>query len=189
MLIGLTGYAGAGKDTSAKILAERYGFRRYSFADKLRSFVYELNPLIIARGPDDILVQLRDAVDEYGWDFVKREYPLARHYLQKAGVWFREHVDEDYWVRIVDDNMRSDGYPDAVITDVRFPNEVAYVLARGGYVVRVNRDGVGPANGHVSERADALYRDFDVDNSGSLDDLAAELDRVIANIKERDAIR
>lgn len=185
MLIGLTGYAGAGKDTAAKILAERYGFRRYSFADKLKSFVYELNPLIVARDPDNTLAQLRDAVDEYGWDFVKREYPLARHYLQKAGVWFRDNVHEDYWVDIVDEKMRREGYRDAVITDVRFPNEVNYVLRQDGSIIRIIRDGCGPLNGHVSERAHELYCDFVVRNDGSLDDLADSLDDVINQIEGR----
>jgi hypothetical protein len=33
-----------------------------------------------------------------------------------------------------------------VVTDVRYKNEVAAILARGGKVVRLHRPGLGPAN-------------------------------------------
>lgn len=187
MIIGLTGYAGVGKDTVANILRARHGYKRYAFADALKRFAYELNPIVtVPNGPP---MRVQDIVDAYGWDSAKWLFPEIRPLLQRAGVWFRENVDKNYWVNVVAERWYADGCPNAVVTDVRFPNEVAWVRSAGGYVVRVNRDGVGPANGHVSERAEDLYRDFDVDNSGSLDDLAAELDRVIAKIKERDAIR
>ncbi len=45
MIIGLTGYAQSGKDTVANILVERYGFTRVAFADKIREFLYETNPM------------------------------------------------------------------------------------------------------------------------------------------------
>jgi len=176
MLIGLTGYAGVGKDTVANILRARHGYKRYAFADKLKSFVYELNPLIIAKDPDDILVHLRDAVDEYGWDFVKRAYPLARHYLQKTGVWFRENVDKNYWVNVVAERWYADGCPNAVFTDVRFPNEVAWIRSAGGVVIRVHRPGVGPVNDHESERADELGSDWELNNDGTTEDLERLVD-------------
>ena len=43
-VIGLTGYAGSGKDTLANILVEEYGFTRIAFADKTKEFLYDLNP-------------------------------------------------------------------------------------------------------------------------------------------------
>mgnify|MGYP006283771541 FL=1 len=43
MIIGLTGYAQSGKDTVASLLVEHYGYERVAFADKIRSFLYEMN--------------------------------------------------------------------------------------------------------------------------------------------------
>ena len=45
MIIGLAGYAGAGKDTVGNILIEKHNFRRIAFADKIRSFIYDINPI------------------------------------------------------------------------------------------------------------------------------------------------
>lgn len=182
MLIGLTGYARVGKDTAGRILVERYGLKRYAFADKLREFVYYLNPLVIAKD-DNCLATLREVVDRYGWDEVKDRFPLARAYLQDVGVWFRKNVAEDYWVRIVAQNWLLDGKPDAVITDVRFPNEVSWVRSNQGVIVRVNRDGYGPVNGHESEKAHELPCDLEITNPGSLDGFTAELSKVFPKIK------
>lgn len=38
-IIGISGHAGAGKDTFASVLVERYGFVRMAFADKLKEII------------------------------------------------------------------------------------------------------------------------------------------------------
>ena len=67
-LVGLSGYAQVGKDTVGKILVEKYGFERVSFADKLREVLYALDPTVrVAGALDDIeYVDLRYLVDTYG---------------------------------------------------------------------------------------------------------------------------
>ena len=67
-----------------------------------------------------------------------------------------------------------------VITDVRFPNEAAYIRQRGGLLVRVTRPGTGPVNGHESESA-LDNEDFDVHilNDGSREDLASAVDLLL----------
>lgn len=51
---------------------------------------------------------------------------------------FSEYVARDYrtWQDPDDSNIK---YPDWIITDVRFPNEVKAIKDRGGIVIRVNR--------------------------------------------------
>ena len=68
------------------------------------------------------------------------------------------------------------------ISDVRFPNEADAIRAFGGLVVRVERPGVGPINGHESEIALDGY-DFDlvVVNDGTLDELTDEMEAVLAS--------
>jgi hypothetical protein len=49
-----------------------------------------------------------------------------------------------------------DNAPDGskiVFADVRFPNEGDAIRALGGKIIRINRPGVGPVNGHTSETA------------------------------------
>jgi dephospho-CoA kinase len=48
-LIGLSGYARSGKDEAAKVLIEEFGFKRIAFADKLRDFLYALDPIVAVK--------------------------------------------------------------------------------------------------------------------------------------------
>lgn len=179
-LIGLTGYANSGKDTVAEILVREHGFKRYAFADKLREMVYAINPHVRWGEHEGIPLvdRLADIVDADGWDKAKREIPEVRELLQRVGVWHRENLGEWVWVNLVKDQWLADGQPDAVITDVRFPNEARFVRNYRGHVVRIHRPGVGPVNGHVSEA-----QDFDVHseilNDGNLEDLAIAVDDLV----------
>lgn len=169
-IVGLNGFAGAGKDTAAAGLLED-GWTRVSFADKLREFLYALNPLVAVVVPLPLEGEaeprftptgfplrtgreyrpLRDIVDDLGWDRAKNEHPDVRALLQRCGTDAGRNVlGEDVWVDAV---MRSLPAGPVVITDVRFPNEFAAIKRLGGAVYRVERPGVGPVNGHPSEYA------------------------------------
>jgi len=39
MIIGLSGYASAGKDSVAQILVEKFGYKRMAFADAIRDIL------------------------------------------------------------------------------------------------------------------------------------------------------
>lgn len=162
-LIGLTGYAGSGKDTVAEILVREHGFKRYAFADKLRELAYALNPHV--QETEELYgSDLQTLVDLYGWDWTKRAYPAVREMLQRVGVWHRENVSPDFWVNLVHDQISADWHHEnVVITDVRFENESDYVRRNCGHVIRVMRPGVGPVNDHESERL-AFVPDFQVLN-------------------------
>jgi hypothetical protein len=76
-IIGLTGYAQSGKDTFASILVEKYGYSRIAFADKIRDFLYGINPMV-GCSPTGYL---QDLVNLVGWDKAKQE-PQVRRLLQ-----------------------------------------------------------------------------------------------------------
>ena len=153
MLIGLTGYAGSGKDTVADILVQEHGFVRYAFADKLRELLYEMNPVIETDHSIEAVLRLREVVDIDGWDYAKRTFPEVRELLQRVGVWHRENISEDFWVKQVKDQITHEQLTaGVVVTDCRFANEAAWARSWGGKVMRVTRPGVGPANDHDSEK-------------------------------------
>jgi dephospho-CoA kinase len=69
MIIGLSGYAQSGKDTVAKVLVEKYGYRRVAFADPIRDLLYGMDPLVPkGYGESVINYRLQDLVDSYGWE-------------------------------------------------------------------------------------------------------------------------
>lgn len=173
-IVGLIGAKRAGKDSVAGVLVEQLGYRRFAFADALKA---------VALDAHDGLGAL---VSSVGWEAAKDDGEV-RTFLQKLGVAVREHVDEDVWVNVVELGLVRYGGYDAVITDVRFPNEVAMIRRRGGYIVRVDRPGIDESDAHVSEQ---LYRtvtpDVAIENSGTLEALAHRTVSVAVALEERD---
>jgi hypothetical protein len=164
-VIGLTGYAQSGKDTVASILVEKYGYRRVAFADKIKEFLYGINPMV-ACSPTGYL---QDLVNLVGWDEAKQE-PQVRRLLQDLGVSGRELLYPNVWVTPVLSTIRSGDR--VVVTDVRFENEAGAVKNMGGQLWRVKRLGFGPVNDHVSEyELDGYKVDQIFVNNGTLEDL------------------
>ena len=164
-VIGLTGYAQSGKDTLASILVEKYGYSRVAFADKIRDFLYGINPMV-ACSPTGYL---RDLVNLVGWDKAKQE-PQVRRLLQDLGISARELIDENIWVTTALKHIGKDER--VVVTDVRFENEAMMIKLMGGQLWRVRRPGVEAVNSHVSEtQLDGYKVDQIFVNNGSIQDL------------------
>ncbi len=162
-LIGLTGYAQTGKDTVAVCLA-RHGYKRLAFADALRDSLYELDPKVGVRFGDPI--RLRRIVDATGWENAKK-LSEVRRLLQSLGDVLKQVGGQDILVKVVLDQIATGGQH--VITDVRFPDEVAAIRSRGGEIWQIKRPGVGPVNEHISETAlIGLEADRIITNDGSL---------------------
>ena len=165
--IGLVGYSQSGKDTVADILVKNYGYTRVAFADKIREFLYGLNPMV-ACSPTGYL---QDLVNLVGWDAAKQE-PQVRRLLQDLGNSARKTIDENVWVTLALGNI--DVNKRVVITDVRFENEAMMIKLMGGQLWRVKRVGVGPVNDHVSESELEGYKVNQIFvNNGTIEDLEA----------------
>lgn len=188
VIIGISGYARAGKDEIAKILVEEFDFKRIAFADKLREMLYQLNPWVYDTESGDLEVNIvgpgqeipvtmvstvQKVIDQYGWDGYKEtEFGNSiRALLQRLGT---EAGRNTLWDSIWVDAALKDYKPGdrLVVPDTRFLNECDAIKSRGGKLWRVNRKGIGPANNHVSETGIDGYR-FDVvfNNNWSLEDL------------------
>lgn len=179
MIIGLSGYGRAGKDSVADVLVERHRFQRVAFADKLRECAEALNPIVdVEFDADESKVPVRylDAKERHGYNAAKEIYPEFRGTLQRLGTEVgRNILGSNIWV---DATMNAlDVERDYVITDCRFPNEAQAINRAGGLVVRVQRPGNGPANDHPSETAlDDYQFDGVINNDGTLEDLATRVE-------------
>jgi hypothetical protein len=104
---------------------------------------------------------------------------------------------EDKWVHqwggkeILSDNQnfsfKKYNYPNWIITDMRFPNEIAAVELREGITIRVNRDNGTreiDTNPHPSETAldDAKF-DYVIENDGTLDELVEKVRAILIREK------
>lgn len=164
-IIGLAGYAGSGKDALADMLVSLDGFERRAFADPMKEFLVKLNPLIWRTGIG--MNTLENIIRDEGWDRAKR-HPEIRELLQRLGTEAgRGVLGEDVWVNALFEKPIKRLL---VISDVRFPNEAKAIKERGGIIIRVIRDGLGPANNHPSESA-YQKNDYVIFNNGTKADL------------------
>jgi hypothetical protein len=167
-VIGISGWARAGKDTVAAHLVEKYGYTRMSFADPMREALRRLDPLITVgemRG-----VSLASAINGLGWESLKSVSPDVRGLMQRMGTEVgRDMFGQNFWVDAAIDSIE-DGSK-VVFADVRFANEAEAIKNLGGEVWRISRNGVGPANDHISETAlnDYIF-DVYIKNDGTIED-------------------
>lgn len=161
MLIGISGYAQSGKDTFANVLVKNHGFTRVAFAELLKESLYVLDPIVDQWGN-----RVSALVDEYGWDRCKQIFPEMRFLLQRMGTEVgRQLLHENLWVDAAFNklDLKNGHY---CVSDMRFPNEALRIVDNDGLTVRMNRDGVGPANAHPGEVAlDNWSFDYVVENN------------------------
>ncbi|MFE3144756.1 hypothetical protein [Streptomyces scopuliridis] len=192
MHVGLMGYARSGKDTAGEYLTREHGYRRVSFADPLREAAWEIDPYISVNAWPEFARRLSDKVaGPNSWERVKDEYPEVRRFLQTLGQSIR-NLDEDFWVRQAlkrVDEVEALALP-AVVTDVRYPNEVTALRRRGFHLIYVDRPGTGPVNGHVSESAvSSTDADETVSNDGTVADFYTRVEVAWQRIYDRNSRR
>ena len=190
MIVGISGYAGSGKDTLAGIIQQQGGSRWEvrKFADKLKQVAAILigcDPLNFEdqhfkRSPLPRQWSVWDMNRSGNDDPVHPVYtndpeprPMTvREFLQKLGTdAVRNGLHEDAWVNaLMADYDHADRMPKWLVTDVRFHNEYFAIKRRGGLMIRINRG--EPINSHASETAlDNVQFDIEIDNTGTIEDL------------------
>lgn len=181
-VVGLTGYATSGKDEVAKILM-RQGYTRVAFADPLKDLALRLDPALYipGRGFCRDYADLSYLVDWYGWDEAKERFPEVRKFLVGLGAGAREHVHPDVWIEAAFRKVKP--LTLYVFSDVRYINEAEAIRNElGGEIWRIQRPGVGPANGLKTEaEIDVMRVDHWIENNGSLEALENKVLRILGH--------
>jgi len=141
MIIGFCGFIGSGKDTAADYLVNLHGFRRDSFANTLKdavSAVFGWDRTLI-EGRTTEAREWREQVDSWWADRLGLPSLTPRWVLQHWGTEVcRQGFHDDIWIASLENKMRKTR-DSIVISDVRFPNEIAAIHNAGGIVVRIKR--------------------------------------------------
>ena len=186
MIIGISGKARVGKDTTGKIFKEE--LEKAGKGDfQLMEYSRELKKCLARDfnlSHEQLYGDLKEAPDERytKQSTVPTEYWTPREILQAYGEFMRS-IDIDFWVNSVFKNEPEN----MIITDVRHENEVKAVKHRGGYIVRVYRDHNIEVHGidHISETAldntgSGLYSpDFEIENNSSIQNLTNVVKEII----------
>jgi dephospho-CoA kinase len=179
--IALTGKLRAGKDEVAQHLYIRHGFNRVAFGDALKRHAHEVFPWI-------------------------PQNSKPRALFQAFGQLMRE-IDPDVWVKHAERAVQgalafrvNTGAERVgiVLTDVRQANEVAWCRENGFTLIRVTApDEVRIARAiaanddftvhdlcHETELSiDKFNVDFEVHNEGTVDELKAQIDSILSQIR------
>lgn len=155
-IIGLTGFAGAGKSTVAQYLVEQHGFTRLSFAAPLKKMLRTLDPYLgfdtrYSAKPVRLSKLLAFGMDEnqikasaFGGEY--------RRLLQVLGTDCIRAVDDSFWVRAALSQI-TEADDKVVFDDVRFPNEAKVIHNFNDWGLwNVQREGYAAVNGHASEQ-------------------------------------
>jgi len=151
MIIGVVGFIGSGKGTVADILVQKHNFTKLSFADSLKDATAAIFgwPRHLLEGETAESRAWREENDEW-WSEKTGKHITPRNMLQVMGTEVgRDMLDPNIWIYSLERKM--DLYPNVVIADVRFPNEIKFIQEKGGFVIRVKR-------GSDPEWYDTAYR-------------------------------
>lgn len=133
-IIGLCGYGFSGKDTACEYFGRVWpNVVRFAFADPLKA----------------CLIACADFLKKHGHDPV-RDKTKFRPLAVTWGTHVARMFQDDIWVKElfsqIDKYVATNQEACVVITDVRNINEVDAIAKRGGFVIRVHRNGIEAAN-------------------------------------------
>lgn len=189
MIIGISGKAGSGKDTAAKMLEVLYANPDISYEDFVNKRYKNFADILIVHFAD-ALKETAQVLFRLGeWETNTQEGKkttinwigkTVRELLQGIGQGLRDAIDFDLWVKILFANTK--GWSNYIIADVRYPNEIKAIKERNGILLRIDRKGAGAGN-HSSEIALDDYKEWDVhiENNGSIEDLFETMKIFIKN--------
>ena len=205
MIIGISGYAGVGKDSLSNYLVSNHNFVKIAFADKIKRILMDLYDLSYQqlwgesknRGSYDLRYRVPNS----------DEYLTARLGSQAFGDCGR-NLYQDTWVdytlkdvkRLHDSyfwdyedckgafkNYLKFGKKNVVVSDCRYLNEMNRIRDMGGIIIRIKKT-VVPLKGKTGKHSSEVnqikildnYFDEVILNDGTLEDLYKKINDFMA---------
>jgi hypothetical protein len=198
MIMGICGWIGSGKDTIADYLVNFHGYRRESFANSLKDAVSAVFgwDRILLEGRTQAAREWREQVDPWWAARLNMPNLTPRWVLQYWGTEVCRHsFHDDIWIASLENKLRN-SKDHIVISDCRFPNEVASIKNAGGQVIWVRRGALPEwyelAVNHKESMATAYPEvhiseyswvetkfDYVLDNNGTVQDLYDQVEKLI----------
>lgn len=204
MIIALAGASGHGKDLVGSMMQEMVNkettnkWEIKKFAYKVKEVASILTGIPIEKFEDQEFKksELGDEWSKFNFLHFSDQSMTVREFLQKLGTdALRNKLHKDVWVNALmsqyvkktatwdcDGNTTSTLYPNWIITDLRFENELMSVNEKNSYIIKVERPGFD--NGlakHASENGLKHFKNWDavILNDGSLEELRVAVEKVL----------
>lgn len=140
-IYGFVGFADSGKGTAATALVDT-GYRPIAFADALKDCLCAIFgwSRAMLEGDTPQSRAWRETVDPWWADKLGIPNFTPRLAMRLFGTEaMRENFHKDIWVLVLQRRLEMLKADRIIVTDVRFPNEIAMVRAMGGKVYRIRR--------------------------------------------------
>ena len=158
-IIGIVGKFESGKTTLARMMAKQFPSNNVSviaFADALKLMIVNADICTVK----EVFVE---------------KTPFSRMIMQKIGTGiFRDQVDENFWVKKLDEAISGANQELVIVHDVRFLSEAKYIKSKGGILIRITREGKTGDDHRSETEQDSFWADHCVLNDGSFEDLKAK---------------
>lgn len=195
LIVGLCGAARSGKTTVAGYLVERYGslgVRQFALADALKVELFDFfqsynmaaDRAFLPETGLPLIPYDRVFEDSVKISFIDENKERLRSWLQEWGTSYRRAQNPDYWIDRVLERIAEESPRVALLTDVRFLNELAicHVAVK---VEKLGQREDAAVAAHVSEQEWRVwnFRENVVRaGEGDLRTLRAEAERVFEGI-------
>jgi hypothetical protein len=179
LLLGIAGKARAGKDTAARYLATRHGYRHTAIAEPLKKMAAAFCCEPVGNFLEDDLKELPS--DVLG-------IPRRRILQLLGSEAVKPLFGDEVWIKNFLYCYRKGyfGTNGVVVSDVRYDYEAQGILDEGGYILQVVRRDAGlsgAAGAHSSELGiNPNLIDFTVMNNYTPGEMYAELDKIVERV-------
>ena len=187
-IVGFSGKARSGKDTSAAYMCNK--LLEYGYSVNIKAYACKLKQNLMRDfdlSHEQLYGVLKEQDDER---YVKADgsFWSPREIMQAYGQFIRS-ISSDYWVNSLFDKL-DESKDFLLITDVRQPNEVKSIVDRGGCVLRIERSDAPKIKSSNHETETALDNtDLNIDriihNDGTLEELYSKIENVIQIILDK----
>lgn len=180
-IIAFTGKKGSGKSTASVYVEQLTGATRINFKDALVEEIRTYFPELLEAIIDVMDVVAYDGMDRWTVEKLFRDKPaVMRRLMQNFGTNVRRGEDSLYWVNKWEEKVANTKGM-VIVDDVRFMNEARAVIANGGIIIRIEREGQVDTDTHVSEtEMDCIQEHFCIRvKTGDFNTLYAEINKIL----------
>ena len=181
-LICIVGNIGAGKSTVADILKNR-GYEEIMFAGPVKEIGLILgfeNKELYGSQEDKLKindfwgVSGREFMQKFATDMMRNELPKHINMnMDNKTIWVR--LCEKKIIDMLKDNKK------IIVSDGRFFDEIDMIKTLGGKIIKIVRNNSYQQNHESETYISNLHADIIIDNNGTLDELAEQINKIIFN--------